>query len=243
MRAAARPPRPTPLLAAPRRPRLLKLTFLNPSAAAKEAGAEELLAAALRRFAYDAGVRRSAELALRALDAAAGGGAGEPRPLTLADALEDMELNRQLLVVVLDQMQSSAQKALRSVSADLGEVDAAALLQRLEAVSADFFPMSAGVAAAGAEAAAAKEGAAAKEEEEAAAPEPGKSADGGGAAAQAPAAAAQQAPPPAEGGSAPDADRAPEAPPPPAAAGEDAKTPPPPAGEGGAEETPGAGAA
>ena len=48
MRAAARPPRPTPLLAAPRRPRLLKLTFLNPSAAAKEAGAEELLAAALR---------------------------------------------------------------------------------------------------------------------------------------------------------------------------------------------------
>lgn len=62
-------------------------------AAAKDAGAEALLRAALGRFAYDAGVRRSAEQALCNLDAVMG--AAEPRPLTLPDVLEDIELNRQ----------------------------------------------------------------------------------------------------------------------------------------------------
>lgn len=64
------------------------------TAAAKDAGAEDLARAALARFAYDAGVRRSAEHALRNLDAATGGSA-EPKPLTLPDVLEDIELNRQ----------------------------------------------------------------------------------------------------------------------------------------------------
>lgn len=68
--------------------------------AAKEAGSEDLLRAALARFSYDPSVRRSAEHALRNLDldldaAAGGGGAESARPSTLPDMLEDMELNRQ----------------------------------------------------------------------------------------------------------------------------------------------------